>query len=133
MFCSPVASCWLNTPVARVMNTPVGQYLSSHPFLGLALMLFSTMAALPVGLFLVFALVTAVMSAVACYFSLPLSVFLLSVGGLTLLCVLSGLALFSTLVSFIINAFYFIIFTILSYYPQMTKSFTSTSQRSYYC
>nr|XP_020475516.1 promethin [Monopterus albus] len=104
--------------VARVMNTPVGQYLSSHPFLGLALMLFSTMAALPVGLFLVFALVTAVMSAVGFVF---FELFLLSVGGLTLLCVLSGLALFSTLVSFIINAFYFIIFTILSYYPQMTK------------
>lgn len=51
-----------------------------------------------------------------CWLSPSLSVILLSVAGLTLLSVLSGLALFSILVSFIVNAFYFVIFKIFKYY-----------------
>ncbi|XP_026212600.1 promethin [Anabas testudineus] len=100
--------------VTQVMNSGVGRYLSSHPFLALTVMLFSSMAAVPVGLFLIFALVTIVMSAIGFVFC---EVILLSVAGLTLLSVLSGLALFSIVVAFIVNAFYFIIVTILKYYP----------------
>uniref|UniRef100_A0A7N9AKN5 Uncharacterized protein n=1 Tax=Mastacembelus armatus TaxID=205130 RepID=A0A7N9AKN5_9TELE len=54
--------------VAKVMNTRVGRYLSSHPFLALTVMLFSAMAALPVGLFLLFALVTIIMSTAGFFF-----------------------------------------------------------------
>ncbi|KAG7222855.1 hypothetical protein INR49_016017, partial [Caranx melampygus] len=105
--------------VTRVMETRVGRYLSSHPVLALTVMLFAVMAALPVGLFLVFALVTIVMSAVGFVF---FEVFLLFVGGLTLLCVLSGLAFFSVIVSFIFNIFYGTIFNIFNYYdPRLTK------------
>ncbi|XP_026181562.1 promethin isoform X2 [Mastacembelus armatus] len=104
--------------VAKVMNTRVGRYLSSHPFLALTVMLFSAMAALPVGLFLLFALVTIIMSTAGFFF---FELFLLFVGGVTLLCVLSGLALFSTLVSLIVNAFYITIFNILKYYNQPAK------------
>lgn len=132
------------------MESRVGQYLSSHPVLALTVMLFGAMATLPVGLFLVFALVTIVMSAVGFVFfegkcaqvkiglllqcvvlwqathlksfSLCPSVFLLFVGGLTLLCVLSGLAFFSVIVSFIFSVFYSTIFNILNYYdPRLTK------------
>ncbi len=54
--------------VAQLMNTKVGLYLSSHPLLGLTLLLFGAIAAVPVGLFLTFALVTIVMSAVCFVF-----------------------------------------------------------------
>lgn len=50
--------------VEQLMDTRAGQYLSSHPFLALNVLLFGAAAALPVGLFLSFALVTLVMSAV---------------------------------------------------------------------
>ncbi|KAF3700195.1 Promethin Transmembrane protein 159 [Channa argus] len=100
--------------VTEVMNSRVGRYLSSHPFLALAAVLFGTMAAVPVGLFLTFALVTIIMSAVGFVFC---EVFLLFVAGLTLLTLLSGLALFSILVSLIVNGFYLIIFNVLKYYP----------------
>lgn len=50
------------------MNTSVGQYLGSHPLVALTVMVFSAMAALPVGLFLIFALVTMVISAVGFVF-----------------------------------------------------------------
>ncbi|KAK2833478.1 hypothetical protein Q5P01_017367 [Channa striata] len=106
-----------NPKVKAVMGSGAGRYLSSHPLLALAALLFSTMAAVPVGLFLLFALVTIVMSAVGFVF---FEVFLLFVAGLTLLSVLSGLALFSVLVSFIVNGFYLIIFTVLKRQP-LTK------------
>uniref|UniRef100_A0A8C7X949 Promethin n=1 Tax=Oryzias sinensis TaxID=183150 RepID=A0A8C7X949_9TELE len=82
--------------VARLMTTRIGQYVSSHPFLALTLLMFSIMAALPVGIFFTFALVTAIISA---------TVILLIVGGLTLLSILVGMALFSLLVSVVVNAF----------------------------
>lgn len=54
--------------------------------------------------------------------SLFLSAVLLFVGGVSLLCVLSGIAFFSVMVSFIFNVFYIIASNILkSYYPHLTK------------
>uniref|UniRef100_A0A3P9HJF9 Promethin n=1 Tax=Oryzias latipes TaxID=8090 RepID=A0A3P9HJF9_ORYLA len=88
--------------VARLMTTRIGQYVSSHPFLALTLMMFSIMAALPVGIFFTFALVTAIISATGFVF---VEVILLIVGGLTLLSILVGIALFSLLVSVVVNAF----------------------------
>ncbi|XP_070704759.1 lipid droplet assembly factor 1-like [Pempheris klunzingeri] len=105
--------------VAQLMNTRLGQYLSSHPVLALTVLLFSAMAVLPVGFFLLFALVTVIMMAVGFVF---FEAFLLCVGGLTLLCVLSGIAFLSVMVSFIFNVFYITISNILSrYYPHLTK------------
>ncbi|XP_033999191.1 lipid droplet assembly factor 1-like [Trematomus bernacchii] len=105
--------------VAHLMKTKIGQYLSSHPFFALTVMLFGAMSAIPVGMFLSFALVTIIMSAVGLVF---FEAFLLFVGGTTLLAVLSGIALFSVMVSFIVNALYFTISNIPSRYnPNLTK------------
>lgn len=62
-------SCVVSLPqVAQLMKTRVGLYLSCHPFLALTLLLFGAMAALPVGLFLTFALVTFIIAAVGFVF-----------------------------------------------------------------
>ncbi|XP_029294070.1 promethin-like [Cottoperca gobio] len=105
--------------VAQLINTRIGQYLSSHPFLALIVLMFGAMAALPVGMFLSFALVTIIMSAVGFVF---FEVFLLIVGGLTLLSVLSGIALFSVMVSVAVNVLYIPISNVLRrYYQNLTK------------
>ncbi|KAM8844228.1 lipid droplet assembly factor 1-like isoform 1-T2 [Spinachia spinachia] len=105
--------------VEKLMESRAGQYLSSHPFLALNVLLFGAVAALPVGLFLAFALVTLFMSAVGfvCF-----EVFLLFAGGLTLLSVLPGVAIFSVIVSVIFSAFYVTTHTVLGrYFPHLTK------------
>ncbi|XP_014903417.1 promethin isoform X1 [Poecilia latipinna] len=105
--------------MAQVMSTKAGQYLRRRPFLALALLLFSAMAALPVGLFLLFALITIVMSVVGFVF---FEVFLLFVGGMTLLSVLSGIALFSLVVSIIVTGVFVTIPNLLrNFYPHVTK------------
>lgn len=86
--------------VGQLVNSRTGQYLSNHPFLALSLVLFSAMAVVPFGIFITFALVSIIMAAVGFIF---FEVFLLFVGGLTLLCVLSGIAVFSVLVAVILN------------------------------
>lgn len=106
--------------LAQVMSTRIGQYLRRRPFLALALLLFSAMAALPTGLFLLFALITIVMSVVGFVF---FEVFLLFVGGMTLLSVLSGIGLFSLLVSVIVTGVFVTIPNLLKrFYPQVTKN-----------
>ncbi|XP_013865573.1 promethin isoform X2 [Austrofundulus limnaeus] len=104
--------------VAQLMKTRLGQYLRTRPFLALTLLLFGALAALPVGLFLSFALVTVVISVVGFVF---FEVFLLLVGGLTLLSVLSGVALFSLLVSVIVNTLLFTVPSLLKRYLNQTK------------
>ncbi|XP_060882621.1 lipid droplet assembly factor 1-A-like [Labrus mixtus] len=105
--------------VMKVMNTRLGLYLSSHPMLALTALLFSSLAALPVGLFLTFAAVTVVMSAVGFVF---IEVFLLCVAGLTLVSVLIGIALFSAVASFVTYVLYFTSSNILNrYYPHLRK------------
>ncbi|CAB1422119.1 unnamed protein product [Pleuronectes platessa] len=109
-----------NSEMAQVMKTKFVQYMSSHPFLTLTVMVFGAMAALPVGLFLGFALVTAGISAVGFVF---FEVSLLFVAGLTLLCILIGLAFFSVTVSLILMAFQVSIANVLKYSPQLIKPF----------
>lgn len=105
--------------VALMLNSRIGQHLSKHPFSALTLVLFIAMAALPVGLFLTFALVTITMSAVG--FAL-LEGFLLFVAGVTLLCVLSGVAFFSVLVSVITRTLFLTVSGLLHLYdPNLTK------------
>lgn len=50
------------------MNSRVGLYVSSRPFLGLTVLVFSAMATLPVAVFLGFAFVTTVISTVGFVF-----------------------------------------------------------------
>ncbi|XP_034448040.1 promethin-like [Hippoglossus hippoglossus] len=107
-----------NSDMAQVLKTKLVQYMGSHPFLTLTVMLFGAMAALPAGLFLVFALVTTGISAVGFVF---FEVSLLFVAGLTLLCILCGLAFFSVTVSLILIAFQVSISNILKYSPQLIK------------
>ncbi|XP_061567069.1 lipid droplet assembly factor 1-like [Cololabis saira] len=103
---------------ARLMSTRIGQYLSCHPFSALTLLLFGAMAALPVGLFLTFALLTIVISVVGFVF---FEAFLLFVGGSTLLAALTGIAFFSFLVSAVINSFFITIPNLLKRYPPLAK------------
>ncbi|RXM99963.1 Zona pellucida sperm-binding protein 2 [Acipenser ruthenus] len=95
------------------MSTPVGQYLDGHPFFALALLVFGAMATVPVGLFLTFAIVTFVTASVGFIF---LQGFLLSLGGIVLLCVLCGLAIIAFAVSAIFSAFYITASNVLDYY-----------------
>lgn len=113
--------------VAGLVNTKMGQYIRQHPVLGLTVLLFSLMAALPVGLFVIFALVTLVMSAVGFVF---FEVFLLFIAGLALLFTLSGLAFFSVVVSFIFSAFYMTFINLRGYYPFVTTQSTATEAES---
>ncbi|KAK1162840.1 lipid droplet assembly factor 1-like isoform X1 [Acipenser oxyrinchus oxyrinchus] len=99
--------------LADIMSTPVGQYLDGHPFFALALLVFGAMATVPVGLFLTFAIVTFVTACVGCVF---LQGFLLSLGGIVLLCVLCGLAIIAFAVSAIFSAFYITASNVLDYY-----------------
>uniref|UniRef100_A0A1A7Y5X7 Transmembrane protein 159 n=1 Tax=Iconisemion striatum TaxID=60296 RepID=A0A1A7Y5X7_9TELE len=114
--------------LAQLLNTRIGLYISRRPFLAFTLLLFSTMAALPVGIFLMFALITVIISAVGFVF---FEVFLLFIGGLTLLSVLSGIALFSLLVSVIVNALFITIPNLLKqYYPQLFTEKQSEGETS---
>lgn len=116
------------------MNSRAGRYVNSHPVVALALLLFATLALLPVGLFLVFALVTLAVSVAGfvavegkrkkfCRCCLALitlcpsssSVLLLLAGGLSLLGVLCGVAMFSVVVSLVFNGAYAVIFNVLGY------------------
>uniref|UniRef100_A0A8C6PWL9 Transmembrane protein 159 n=1 Tax=Nothobranchius furzeri TaxID=105023 RepID=A0A8C6PWL9_NOTFU len=109
---SPVLFCYL-----CILTFPLVASLSDQrPFLAFTLLLFSAMAVLPVGIFLMFALTTFVISAVGFVF---FEVFLFFIGGLTLLSVLAGIALFSLLVSVIVNALFVSIPNLLKqYYSQ---------------
>lgn len=51
--------------LSRLINSRAGRYVSSHPVVALALLLFAALAMLPVGLFLAFAVVTLAVSAVS--------------------------------------------------------------------
>uniref|UniRef100_A0A3Q2WT93 Transmembrane protein 159 n=1 Tax=Haplochromis burtoni TaxID=8153 RepID=A0A3Q2WT93_HAPBU len=50
--------------VTRLLSTRLGRYLSSHSFVALTALMFCAMAAVPVGLFVTFAVVTMMISAV---------------------------------------------------------------------
>lgn len=102
-----------------MLNSRVGQHLSKRPFSALAVMLFVAMAALPVGLFLTFALVTVTMSVVGFVF---FEGFVLFVAGVTLLCVLSAVAFFSVLVSVVTNVLFITASGLLNLYDSdLTK------------
>ncbi|XP_019724187.1 promethin isoform X2 [Hippocampus comes] len=108
-----------NPKVSLLMNSRAAQYLSGHPVVALAVIFFCASAAVPVGLFVLFAVVTIIMSAIGFLF---FEGFLLFVGALSLLCTLTGLAFFSVVASSVMAAFYLAISNILNfYYPHLVR------------
>ncbi|KAJ8251152.1 hypothetical protein GJAV_G00217880 [Gymnothorax javanicus] len=99
--------------IAEFMNTSLGKYFNNHPFLALSLLVFIALAIVPVGLFLVFVAVTFISATVGFVF---LEVFLLTLGGATLLCILSGVALAASIVSIFLSAVYITISNVLHLY-----------------
>ncbi|XP_041943324.1 lipid droplet assembly factor 1-like [Alosa sapidissima] len=93
----------IDPKIEEFMNSSVGRYLSDHPFIALTLLVFAVMATVPVGLFLGFGLVTLAATTMSIIF---VEVFLLAVGGATLLCVLGCLAIFAVFFSFFLTACY---------------------------
>ncbi|XP_048847347.1 lipid droplet assembly factor 1-like isoform X2 [Brienomyrus brachyistius] len=99
--------------VAELLDTWLGQYLSSHPFLALTLMLFLVMSTVPIGLFLMFAAATILAASVG---AVILEGVVLCLGGATLLCVLCCLAIAAFMVSAFLTAVYITGSTVLHLY-----------------
>ncbi|XP_059835287.1 lipid droplet assembly factor 1-A-like isoform X1 [Hypanus sabinus] len=102
-----------NSKVAAFVNSSLGQYLDEHPFLALLLIVFTIMSAVPVGLFLIFAVIT---SLLACIGFIVMEGVLLSVGGVVLLCFLCGMILISLAISSLLAMCYFTFSTTMNYY-----------------
>ncbi|XP_072416201.1 lipid droplet assembly factor 1-like isoform X1 [Chiloscyllium punctatum] len=102
-----------NSKVAAFMSTSVGQYLDDHPFLALLLLVFTIMAAVPVGLFLIFAVIT---SLLACLGFIVMEGLMLSIGGVVLLCFLCGLVLISLVITSFLAVCFFTFSTTMNYY-----------------
>ncbi|XP_001508145.3 lipid droplet assembly factor 1 [Ornithorhynchus anatinus] len=85
-----------NPKVITFLNSPLGQYLDKHPFICLTLLVFITVSAIPVVIFLLLVVVTAI---AACIGVILMEGVVISVGGLTLLCVLCGLGFVSLAMS----------------------------------
>uniref|UniRef100_A0A2K6GQ83 Lipid droplet assembly factor 1 n=1 Tax=Propithecus coquereli TaxID=379532 RepID=A0A2K6GQ83_PROCO len=100
--------------VIAFLKSPVGQYLDRHPFLALTLLVFVAVSAVPVGFFLLLVVLTFLTNAS------PNHVLLLglviSVGGLSLLCVLCGLGFVSVTVSGILMVSYMVVSSLINYW-----------------
>ncbi|XP_026560063.1 promethin [Pseudonaja textilis] len=103
-----------NSHVVAFMNSRVGQYLDDHPFVALSLMVFIAASAVPIAFFLVFVVSTTVL---ACIGVIVMEGFVISLGGVTLLCILGGLGMLSLLVSGMLSVCYLSLTTLLSYWP----------------
>ncbi|XP_067859376.1 lipid droplet assembly factor 1-like [Heptranchias perlo] len=122
-----------NSKVAAFMSSSVGQYLDDHPFLALLLLVFTIMSAVPVGLFLIFAVIT---SLLACIGFIVMEGLMLSIGGVVLLCFLCGLILLSLAISSLLAICYFALSTAMNYYhnsstPRKKEETISYSANSY--
>ncbi|XP_003226745.1 lipid droplet assembly factor 1 [Anolis carolinensis] len=103
-----------NSHVVAFMNSRVGRYLDDHPFVALSLLIFMAASALPVAFFLLFVAVTAV---TACVGVILMEGFLITLGGVTLFCVLGGLGMLSLAVSGVLSVCYISLTTLLNYWP----------------
>ncbi|KAM3827226.1 lipid droplet assembly factor 1 [Vipera latastei] len=103
-----------NSHVVSFMNSRVGRYLDDHPFFALSLMVFIAASAVPIAFFLVFVVTTTVL---ACIGVILMEGFVISLGGVTLLCILGGLGMLSLLVSGMLSVCYLSLTTLLSYWP----------------
>ncbi|XP_062999060.1 lipid droplet assembly factor 1 isoform X2 [Elgaria multicarinata webbii] len=103
-----------NSHVVAFMNSRVGQYLDDHPFVALSLLVFIAASAIPVAFFLAFVVATTV---IACIGVIIMEGFVISLGGVTLLCVLGGLGMLSLAVSGVLSLCYLSFTTLLNYWP----------------
>ncbi|XP_002756017.1 lipid droplet assembly factor 1 isoform X1 [Callithrix jacchus] len=94
-----------NPKVIAFTKSPVGQYLDRHPFLALALLVFIVTSAVPVGFFLLLVILTTLVALVGV---IILEGLVISVGGLSLLCILCGLGFVSLAMSGMMMASYII-------------------------
>ncbi|KAM5197761.1 lipid droplet assembly factor 1 isoform 2-T2 [Hipposideros larvatus] len=85
-----------NSKVVAFMKSPVGQYLDRHPFAAFTLLVFIALSAVPVGFFLFLVVLTSLAAFVGV---ILLEGLVISVGGLSLLCVLCGLGFVSLVIS----------------------------------
>ncbi|XP_053412130.1 lipid droplet assembly factor 1 isoform X1 [Nycticebus coucang] len=102
-----------NSKVVAFMKSPVGQYLDRHPFLALTLVVFIAASAVPVGFFLLLVVLTSLAALVGV---ILLEGLVISVGGLSLLCVLCGLGFVSLAVSGTIMVSYVVISSLINYW-----------------
>ncbi|XP_008589952.1 PREDICTED: promethin [Galeopterus variegatus] len=102
-----------NPKVVAFMKSPAGQYLDRHPFLALTLLVFVAMSAVPVGFFVLLVVLTSLAALVGV---MLLEGLVLSVGGISLLCILCGLGLVSLAVSGMIIASYVVVSSLISYW-----------------
>lgn len=111
--CLLLDSLQSNAKVVAFMKSPVGRYLDRHPFLALAMLMFITMSAIPVGFFLPIVVLTslgALMGAVL------LEGLIISVCGLSLLCILCGLGFVSLAMSGIAMISYVVVSCLMNYW-----------------
>ncbi|XP_029431952.1 promethin [Rhinatrema bivittatum] len=108
-----------NSKVVAFMNSPIGQYLDEHPCVALTLLVFSAMSAIPVGLFLLLIIGTAV---TACVGVIIMEGIVISVGGVALLCVLCGLAALSIAISGVLCICYIAISSLINYWYIWTST-----------
>ncbi|XP_010339068.1 lipid droplet assembly factor 1 isoform X1 [Saimiri boliviensis] len=94
-----------NPKVKAFTKSPVSQYLDRHPFLALALLVFIVTSAVPVGFFLLLVIITTLVALVGV---IILEGLVISVGGLSLLCILCGLGFVSLAMSGMMMASYII-------------------------
>ncbi|XP_044289792.1 lipid droplet assembly factor 1 [Varanus komodoensis] len=102
-----------NSHVVAFMNSRVGRYLDDHPFLTLSLVVFLAASAIPVAFFLFFVVATTV---IACVGVIIMEGLVISMGGVTLLCVLGGLGMLSLAVSAVVSVCYLSLTTLLNYW-----------------
>lgn len=102
-----------NSKVVAFTKSPVGQYLDRHPFLALSTLVFMALSAVPVGLF---GLVVVLSSLAALVGVLLLEGLVISVGGITLLCVLCGLVFISLALSGAIIMSYVVVSSLINYW-----------------
>ncbi|XP_075420712.1 lipid droplet assembly factor 1 [Tenrec ecaudatus] len=108
-----IESIQTNSKVVAFMKSPVGQYLDRHPFLTLTLLVFVAMSSIPVGFFLLVLVLTSLAAFVGV---ILLEGLVLSVGGLSLLCVLCGLGFASLVMSGTLTMSYVVCSGLISYW-----------------
>ncbi|XP_076997724.1 lipid droplet assembly factor 1 isoform X2 [Tamandua tetradactyla] len=102
-----------HSKVVAFLKSPVGQYLDRHPFLALTSLVFIAMSVVPVGSFVLLVLLTTLAAFVGV---ILLEGLVISVGGLSLLCVLCGLGFVSLAVSGTIIVSYVVVSSLINYW-----------------
>uniref|UniRef100_A0A8C6QUQ1 Lipid droplet assembly factor 1 n=1 Tax=Nannospalax galili TaxID=1026970 RepID=A0A8C6QUQ1_NANGA len=108
-----IQSFQTNSKVVAFMKSPVARYLDRHPFLALTMLIFATMSAIPVAFFLIIVVLTSLGALVG---AVLLEGLVISVCGLSLLCVLCGLGFVSLAMSAMVTVSYIVISCLISYW-----------------